>query len=71
MKARIRISLNSASVCTNASSCARLSSITSPGSLTRSLAIDGRPEIKLASPVKLPGPWLTMSVSAPSETCSA
>ena len=50
MNARMRIVLNSASVCTRASSCSRLSSITSPGSVTRVRAMALRPVIIETSP---------------------
>ena len=63
MKARIRISLSSASVCTSAIRRSRSSSITSPAS--RALARNNarRPEIMFVSPVNSPGLWTAMSVS--------
>ena len=59
MNARIRISLNSASVCTRASICSRLSSIASPGSLTRTRKIELRPVTTAHSPEN----WLRACVA--------
>src|SRR6185295_18542051 len=53
----------SESVWTSAWSCSRSSSMTSPGSLTRTWTSAGRPESMLISPLNWPGWWTTTSVS--------
>src|SRR5215468_6576572 len=63
MYARITISPISASFCTRPSNCSRVSWMSSPGSLTRARVSERRPRSRLISPVSLPGPCMTTSVS--------
>ncbi len=63
MKARIKISLISASLATSDRSVSAPSSRNSPGSVTRPRTNERCPEIIVISPVNSPGPWLTMGRS--------
>ena len=63
MKARIKISPISTSLCTKAIMCCRSSSITLPGLVTRARKRARRPESILTSPVNSPEPCTVISVS--------
>ena len=63
MNARMRISLNSASVWINPSICSRVSSMTVPDFRARARKSARRPEIMLTSPVNCPGAWMVTRVS--------
>ena len=63
MKARIRISPSSASLCTKASMCCRSSSITLPGFVARTRKRVRRPESVPTSPVNWPDPCTVTRVS--------
>jgi hypothetical protein len=56
MKARMRISPSSASVCTSACTLSRFISITSAGSPARIRNSERRPDSMLTSPLNWPGP---------------
>ena len=71
MKARMRISPSSASVCTSASRCARVSSIASPARDAIDRVSERRPESMLTSPVNCPGPTIAIRpLAAPGRTIS-
>lgn len=63
MKARMKISLSSTSVCTSARSASRATSSTTPVSSARTVKYERRPESMSASPVNCPGQCTTITVS--------
>src|SRR5437588_10732996 len=72
MNARMMISLSSESVCTNARSCSRSTSMASVASTARPRASDGRPDSMFTSPVNAPGPCTTIGRSPPAAVgCTA